>query len=90
LYNEYKSKNFEILAVSIDKSRLDWLTAINNEKLSWTNVWDKGGLRSELYQIFGLKGVPDNFLLDKEGKIVARNLRSSELKTVLDKLISDN
>ncbi|HAL53576.1 TlpA family protein disulfide reductase [Sphingobacterium multivorum] len=90
LYSEYKSKNFEILAVSIDESRMDWLTAINNEKLLWTNVRDKGGFSGELYQIFGLKGVPDNFLLDKEGKIVARNLRSSELKKVLDKLISDN
>lgn len=90
LYNEYKSKNFEILAVSIDKSRMDWLTAINNEKLSWTNLWDKGGFSAELYQIFGLKGIPDNFLLDKEGKIVARNLRGSELKIALDKLISDN
>jgi len=69
---------------------MDWLTAINNEKLLWTNVRDKGGFSGELYQIFGLKGVPDNFLLDKEGKIVARNLRSSELKKVLYKLISDN
>jgi len=50
----------------------------------------RGGLSAELYQIFGLNGIPDNFLLDKEGKIVARNLRGSELKLALDKLISDN
>jgi len=90
LYNEYKSKNFEILAVSIDESRADWLSAIDNDKLSWTNVLDTGGFSGELYQVFGLKGVPDNFLLDKEGKIVARNLRGSQLKTVLDKLILQN
>jgi len=87
LYNEYRSKNFEILAVSIDESKEDWLAAIDNDKLSWTNVLATGGFNGELYQVFGLKGVPDNFLLDKEGKIVARNLRGSELKTVLDKLI---
>ncbi|MGB3064124.1 redoxin domain-containing protein [Sphingobacterium thalpophilum] len=88
LYNEYRSKNFEILGISIDEIRKDWLQAVHDENLTWTNLSDSGGFKGELFQIFGLNGVPDNFLLDRNGKIVARNLRGHELKTVLEKLIA--
>lgn len=88
LYAKYKDQGFEILAVSIDDTQEEWLKAIKEENLSWTNTLDAGGFNSQLYKRFGLRGVPDNFLLDRSGKIVARQLRGEALQTTLRDLIA--
>lgn len=81
-YNKYHSKGFEIYQVTIDENRLEWLDAIKQDKLSWTNVGDmKGsGLAVQTYNVTEL---PTNYLLDKEGAIVAKNLQGSQLDRVL-------
>lgn len=75
-------------SVSIDDTKDEWLKAIQEENLSWTNTLDAGGFKSQLYNRFGLRGVPDNFLLDRSGKIVARQLRGEALQTTLRDLIA--
>ena len=88
LYTKYKDQDFEILAVSIDDTKEEWLKAVNEENLSWINTLDSGGFKSVIYQRFGLSGVPDNFLLDRSGKIVARKLRGDSLQKTLKDLIA--
>lgn len=86
-YNEYKSKGFDILAVSFDVKRENWVRAIREDELPWAHVselqslWDSA-IAKELL----VRSVPDNFLLDPEGKIIGRNLRGDELNKKLSTL----
>lgn len=89
VYKEFKSKNFEILQVSLDKQKEAWLKAIEDDKLSWKGhcsellVWE-----SPVVQQYGLQGIPANFLLNPDGKIMAMNLRGvmlyAQLKNFID------
>ncbi len=78
-YNSFHDKGFEILAVSLDKDRKPWVRAINTDKLTWTHVSDLKFWKSAPAELYAIKSIPANFLIDKSGKIVARNLRGEEL-----------
>ncbi len=88
-YNQYKDQGFEILGVSLDISKKNWLKAIEKDKLPWTNVSDLKGDRTEVAQIYGINGIPDNFLIDKEGKIIAKTLRGNQLENKLEELFGN-
>lgn len=87
-YNLYKDKNFTILSVSIDEIDKDWLNAVKQEKLPWKQVSDLKK-HNEAYVKYGVEGIPDNFLIAPDGKIIAKSLRGDDLnkklKEVLDK-----
>ncbi|QNL51857.1 TlpA family protein disulfide reductase [Olivibacter sp. SDN3] len=84
-YNEYKSKGFEILAVSFDQKQEDWINAIREDGLPWTHVSELQNLwNSAIAKKLLVTSVPDNFLLDREGRIIGRNLRGEELNQKLD------
>jgi len=83
IYRTYKSKGFDILGVSMDADKKDWIDAIFQDKLTWTNVSDLKGDRCVPALIYGVSGIPDNFLIGKDGTILARNLRGQAL---IDKL----
>lgn len=85
-YNQYKNKNFEIIGISGDKNRQEWIKAIKTDKLPWINVSDLKGAKSEVAISYGITTIPTNFLLDKEGKIIGRNLRGQDLINALAKL----
>lgn len=87
VYADYKKYGFEIFGVSGDTEKESWLEAINNDKLIWTNVFDGEGTNSKSFLIYGINGIPDNFLINSEGIIVARNLRGDELRKKLDELL---
>lgn len=87
-YNTYKSKGFEILGVSLDEKRDSWLKAIKDDKLTWAQVSDLQGWRSETAALYGIKFIPMNFLLDKEGKIIAKSLRGEDLIRKLGELLN--
>ena len=90
-YHKFKDKNFTILGVSLDGpgKRQDWLNAIAKDQLSeWHNVTDLQGWSSLVVPLYSIKGIPQNFLLDPEGKIVASGLRGGELEDKLAELLN--
>ena len=79
LYNEYKEQGFEILGVSLDRTKDRWVQAIAADKLTWLHISDLKGWKSKYAQQYGVSSIPQTVLLDREGKIIARNLRGAQL-----------
>lgn len=90
IYKKYKGKSFDILSVSIDASIEDWNRASKDELLVWTNTISPGETQSYLYRLFNLNGIPDNFLLNPKGEIIARNIRAVNLGVTLSKIFDSN
>jgi peroxiredoxin len=88
VYNEYRNRNFDVLGVSIDvpEARAKWLKAVHDDHLPWAQVLDQEGA-SRVAAHYKVEAIPQNFLLDPDGKIVALNLRGEALKTTLAQLI---
>ncbi len=84
-YNAYKGRDFDILGVSLDdkKTREKWLKAIADDHLAWTQVSDLRGWQNAAAQRYGVQSIPQNFLIDPTGKIVAANLHGDELTAAL-------
>ncbi|MBB4601889.1 MULTISPECIES: TlpA disulfide reductase family protein [Hymenobacter] len=82
-YNKFKAKGFEIYSVSFDQDRGKWLKAIQNDKLTWTHVSDLKGWESAAGQTYGIKSIPQSYLLDPQGRIIAKNLRGEALDATL-------
>lgn len=95
-YNKYSkanfkdAKGFKIYSVSLDKNKSQWVNAIAQDNLNWdSHVSDLGYWSSEPAQIYGIRSIPYNFLLDKDGIIIAKNLRGQNLHIALDKLVKN-
>uniref|UniRef100_UPI00404BA129 redoxin domain-containing protein n=1 Tax=Gelidibacter sp. TaxID=2018083 RepID=UPI00404BA129 len=87
VYNKYKESDFEIFAVSLDENKENWIKAIEKDNLSWKHVSDLKGKNNKASLIYGVNGIPDNILIDKNGAIIDRNLRSEKLDEKLSELI---
>ncbi|MEP6700288.1 MAG: TlpA disulfide reductase family protein [Bacteroidota bacterium] len=89
VFNKYKDRNFHILGVSLDRpgQKERWLKAIHDDKLDWTQVSDLKFWDNEVAKQYGIKAIPQNLLLDPEGKIIAKNLRGEELDQKLSEAI---
>ncbi len=87
IYEEYHSKGFEVFSVSLDKDKKAWTKAIADDKLSWTHVSDLGYWQSSVVPLYDIKGIPMTVLLDKEGRIVAKNLRGEQLAAKVAELL---
>lgn len=88
-YAAYKDKNFVILGVSLDKpaDKDKWLAAIEKDNLTWPQVSDLNAWDNAAAKLYDVKAIPMNFLINPEGKIVAKYLRGKELDDKLEKLI---
>jgi peroxiredoxin len=86
LYNKYKSKGLEIYQVSVDTDRSVWLSAIEQDGLSWTNVGDMNGSIAAVHA-YNIQSIPANYILDRERRIVAKNLMGPELDQTIAKLL---
>jgi peroxiredoxin len=89
-YTALKDKNFEILGVSLDQQpngRSAWLKAIKKDGLKWLHVSDLKGHASPVAKVYGVHGVPANFLVDPSGKIIANNLRGENVLELLQKYV---
>jgi peroxiredoxin len=88
-FHEYKDKNFTILGVSLDQpgAKDKWLKAIEDDKLEWTQVSDLAYWKNAVAQQYAINAIPQNFLLDPSGKIIAKNLRGEELRKKLAEII---
>jgi peroxiredoxin len=86
-YNHFKDKNFTILGVSLDQDKQRWLDAIKNDNLTWTQVSDLAYWSNAVAKKYQVGSIPQNFLLDPQGKIIAKNLRGEELRSTLEKIL---
>jgi peroxiredoxin len=88
MYNKYKEKGFTVYSVSLDESKDAWLKAIKDDNLSWPNhVSDLKGWQSSAAALYSVSSIPATFLLDKEGNIIAQNLRGPELEQKLQEIL---
>ena len=86
-YNMYKNKNFTVLGVSLDKAKKAWIDAIKMDSLTWQHVSDLKGWSNAVALQFGINSIPQNILLDKEGRILGKNLRGEALLRKLNQLL---
>lgn len=86
-YKKFRDKNFTILGVSLDQDRQKWLNAVQQDNLTWTQVSDLKGWQNEVAQKFKIQSIPQNILIDPNGKIVGSNLRGVMLEYRLSKLL---
>ena len=87
-YNKFKDKGFTIYSVSLDQDAGKWKAAIAQDGLLWPyHVSDLGGWQSAPAHIYGVNSIPAQFLLDKDGKIIAKNLRGDQLEAKLAEIL---
>ena len=79
VYNEFHKKGFDVLGVSLDQRKEDWLKAIADDKLAWTHLSDLKYWGNEAAKLYAVNSIPSNFLLDDTGTIIGRNLRGDDL-----------
>jgi peroxiredoxin len=89
-YNKFKDKNFTVLGVSLDQQKDAWVKAIEKDNLKWSHVSDLQYWSNAVAVQYRVTGIPQNFLIDPNGKIVAKNLREEELQTKLCELLGCN
>jgi peroxiredoxin len=82
-FNTYKSKGFTVLGVSLDQDKTKWLDAIKKDGLAWTHVSDLKYWNNEVAVKFGIQSIPANFLIDRNGVIIGRDLRGEDLERFL-------
>ncbi len=88
IYRKFHSKGFEIYQVSLDKDKNNWISAIQNDHLTWIHVSDLKYWNSMVVPLYGLNSIPSNYLLDKNGKVIASNLRGQDLSRKLDEIFN--
>jgi len=86
-YEQYHQQGFEIVGVSLDNNKDAWLKAIDQLKLPWPQMSDLKGWESEGAKKYNVRSIPANVLLDKDGKIVAKDLRGEELAERVGQLL---
>lgn len=86
LYTQYNSKGFEVFGVSLDRSREDWIKAIADDRLNWTQVSDLLYFNSAAAELYQIQAIPATYLIDPDGKIIAKDLRGPSLEAKLAEL----
>ena len=87
VYQKFKDKNFTVLGVSLDQSKDAWVKAVQLDKLSWNHVSDLQQWNNAVAQMYHIQSIPGNFLIDPNGKIIARDLRGEDLEKKLCEVI---
>ncbi|ERM82947.1 hypothetical protein P872_04865 [Rhodonellum psychrophilum GCM71 = DSM 17998] len=86
LYNQYKDKGFEVFGVSLDRTKEAWVKAIADDELTWTHVSDLKYFNSAAAATYQINAIPATYLIDKEGNIIAKDLRGPSLENKLKEL----
>lgn len=86
-YSQYKSDKFDILGVSLDNSKAAWQAAVEKDGLKWTQVSDLAGWQSPIASAYVVHAIPANFLVDPQGKIIAKDLRGEALVSKLKEVL---
>jgi peroxiredoxin len=90
-HNQFKDKNFTVLGVSLDeeKTKQAWIDAIAKDQLNWTQVSDLKSWNNSAAKMYGVRAIPANFLIDPNGKIIAKNLHGDELNKKLAEILTN-
>jgi peroxiredoxin len=86
-YTKFKDKGFDVFGVSLDRTKEDWVQAIAEDGLTWTHVSDLKYFESQAAVDYNISAIPFSILLDKEGKIIAKNLRGAALDKKLEEVL---
>ncbi|MEL7145852.1 MAG: TlpA disulfide reductase family protein [Bacteroidota bacterium] len=86
VYEAYADKGFEILGVSLDRKKSDWLKAIEKDGLPWKHVSDLKYFNSEAARLYEIQAIPATYLIDPEGNILAKGLRGPSLRAKLKEI----
>lgn len=86
LYNQYKEKGFEVFGVSLDRTKEDWVKAISDDGLTWTQVSDLKYFNSVAADLYQIDAIPATYMIDPDGKIIAKDLRGPSLENKLAEL----
>lgn len=78
-YHQLKDKNFDVLAVSMDTNKSNWLQAIHHDKTDWHNLFDGKAWNDDVARNYAVHVIPKNLLIDTSGKIIARNISAAGL-----------
>jgi peroxiredoxin len=89
-YNKFKDKNFTILGVSLDQDGEAWKKAVDKDGLTWTHVSDLQSWNNAAAALYHVQSIPQNFLIDPNGKIIAKNLRAEQLEEKLCQILGCN
>lgn len=87
IYPALKAKGFEIYSISIDDELADWKKAIAADKITWLQVNENGGWNAPVANFWKIEQIPASYLLDKTGKIVARDLEGKQLEKAVNQLL---
>jgi len=87
MYNKYHGKGFEILGVSLDKTKEAWTNAIKQDGLTWKHVSDLAFWNNAVAQQYGVSAIPYTVLVGRDGKVLAKNLRGAELEAKLAEVL---
>jgi thiol-disulfide isomerase/thioredoxin len=87
VYDEFKDNGFEILGISLDTDAEKWKNALRKDNLTWENVIEKEGFNGEISAKYNITQIPSNYLIDQNGKIVAKNVDMKTLKIQLYSLL---
>jgi peroxiredoxin len=88
-FEKYKSKNFTVLGISLDKDKQKWVDAIAADGLAWTQLSDLKFWSNAVAQQFSIQSIPQNFLIDPQGNLIGKNLRGSALEYKLMQVIKN-
>ncbi len=83
VFNQYKTKGFSVFGVSLDRDKTAWLKAIDDDQLNWGHVSDLAYWGNTAAQLYAINSIPSNLLVDKTGKIIAKNIRGAELRETI-------
>ncbi|PWJ42486.1 TlpA disulfide reductase family protein [Sediminitomix flava] len=83
MYEEYKGKGLEILGVSLDNKDENWKKAIEKDQLSWKHVSDLKGWSAAPAKLYGVRSIPNTFLINEKGEIIAKGLHGEELRETI-------
>lgn len=83
-YEKFNKKGFEVLSVSVDRDQNAWRKAVDEDGMTWTQLHDSKEVSHKLY---GVMGIPHTILLDKEGIIIAKNIRGKEIHEKLEEVL---
>jgi peroxiredoxin len=86
-YAKFKNKGFEIFGVSLDQDKARWIEAIQKDGITWPQVSDLKQWQSSVVRQYNIQGIPYTVLLDREGNILAKNLRGEELEKKLTEVL---
>lgn len=87
-YNRFKTQKFDILSVSLDQpgKKADWEAAIQKDGLTWTHISDLKYWNNDVAKLYMVRSIPQNFLIDPHGKIIAKDLRGDALTKKLEEI----